>query len=603
MTRISEHGRLQGATGEPASAAALLADTVVQASAALSRTLAPEALHHAVAEQAAWLLGADLSLLHRAPAGRALPIRLLASSGVPLDLAGAFDELPSTPSLVRRAAESRRIEHTATDETDSERLPDVRVIEAALRPCWVVSVPLFGADRLLGVLTCAFGGRSAPSLELLPHIQALGALFGLALGSVEHVVERAEHHPRGALDDAPDASPPSQQRAVSLLEDVRAELREADSRLAAERRWLHSIIEDFPVAIAVFDERSGGSLVASRRCEQICGGPHPLSMPPSPRRALLCAPGGRPLLHHEMPLVRAARGQGTTCEELWFRRPDGSYVPVVVSAGPIRDEHGTILGAIASYEDVTHFTERARLHQEWISMVAHDLKQPLTAISAYAGMLLRRSQAADTTGWSQKVLASARRLERMIEDLLDASKIEARRLSIERRPTDLVAHLRAAVELAAAERPERAVELTADEDVPLVLVDAARMDQVMGNLLLNAAKYGDPGAPTRVALSRRGAEVEIAVENRGPGIHPDDLQRLFQRFQRLSSGQSGNAPPGTGLGLYICKGIVEAHGGRIWAQSQPNETTSFHFTLPLPEAPAGDGRPAPDASDRWARSP
>ena len=290
-----------------------------------------------------------------------------------------------------------------------------------------------------------------------------------------------------------------------------------------------------------------------------------------------------------MPLVRAARGQGTTCEELWFRKPDGSYVPVVVSAGPIRDAQGTILGAIASYEDVTHFTERARLHQEWITMVAHDLKQPLTAISAYAGMLLRRSQTADTTGWSQKVLAGARRLERMIEDLLDASKIEARRLSIERRPTDLVAHLRAAIELAAAERPERAVELTADEDVPLVLVDAARMDQVMGNLLLNAAKYGDPGAPIRVALSRRGAEVEIAVENRGPGIHPDDMQRLFQRFQRLSSGQSANAPSGTGLGLYICKGIVEAHGGRIWAQSQPNETTSFHFTLPLPDASAGDG--------------
>ncbi|WP_437500502.1 ATP-binding protein [Sorangium sp. So ce1099] len=586
MTRTSEHDRLQGATGEPASAASLLADAVVQASAALSGTLVPEALHHAIAEQAARLLGADLSLLHCAPAGRALPIRLLASSGMPIELAGAFDELPSTPSLIRRAAESRRIEHTATDEADSERFPDVRAIEASLRPCWVVSAPLLGADRLLGVLTCAFGGRSAPSLELLPRVQALGALFGLALGSVER---DAQHHPRGALDDAPDAGPPSQRRAVALLEDVRAELREADGRLAAERRWLHSIIEDFPVAIAVFDERSGGSLVASRRCEQICGGPHPLKMPASPRRALLCAPGGRPLLHDEMPLVRAARGKGTTCEELWFRKPDGSYVPVVVSAGPIRDDQGTILGAIASYEDVTHFTERARLHQEWISMVAHDLKQPLTAISAYTGMLLRRSQAADAAGWSQKVLAGARRLERMIEDLLDASKIEARRLSIERRPTDLVAHLRAAVELATAERPERAVELTADEDVPLVLVDAARMDQVLGNLLLNAAKYGDPGAPIRVALSRRGAEVEIAVENRGPGIHPDDLQRLFQRFQRLSSGQSGNAPPGTGLGLYICKGIVEAHGGRIWAQSQPNETTSFHFTLPLPEAAAGDG--------------
>ena len=91
----------------------------------------------------------------------------------------------------------------------------------------------------------------------------------------------------------------------------------------------------------------------------------------------------------EMPLVRAARGEGTICKELWFRRTDGSYVPVVVSAGPIRGEDGAIHGAIASYEDVTHFREIERLREEWTSLVAHDLKQPLSAISAYAGMLSR----------------------------------------------------------------------------------------------------------------------------------------------------------------------------------------------------------------------
>ncbi|WP_437964803.1 ATP-binding protein [Sorangium sp. So ce260] len=594
MTTISAHDRPPGTNGEPATAAAQLAEAIVEASTALSGKLEPHRIHDTIAALAARLLGADLALLHdaraRPPADRPRAIRLLASSGPPGALAGALDDLTSTPSLALHAAESRRIEHAAADDTTRERFADVRAIEARLKAGWVLAAPLLGADRLLGILTCSFSGRSAPSLELLARVQALGALFALALASAERELEqRAERRLHGAPADAAAASTEAEQRAEALLRAARAAACEADARLAAERRWLRSVIEDFPVAIAVFDERSDRSLLASRRCELLCGGPHPLTTPAPARRVLLCAPGGRPLEHHEMPLVRAARGQGTTCAELWFRRTDGSHVPVVVSAGPIRDDQGAILGAIASYEDVTHFMERERLREEWISIVAHDLRQPLTAITACAGMLSRRSEAADIRAWSQKILTSVHRLERMTEDLLDASKLEARRFSIDRRPTDLRAHLRVAVELAAAERPERGVVLTADDDVLLVHVDEARLDQVVGNLLLNAAKYGDPGAPIRVTLSRRDAEAEVAIENRGPGIHPDELPRLFQRFQRLSSGPSRRTVPGTGLGLYICKGIVEAHGGRMWARSEPGETTSFHFTLPLPDPPSGGG--------------
>ncbi|WP_437567374.1 ATP-binding protein [Sorangium sp. So ce542] len=592
MTTISAHDRGPGIHGEPAAAAAQLADAIVAASAALSGKRDPQQIHDTIVEQAARLLGADLSLLHeaRAPADGVRAIRLLASSGVPSALDEALGDLTSAPSLARRAAESRRIEHAAADDAALERFADVRAIEACLKVRWVLAAPLLAAERPLGVLTCAFGGRSAPAAELLPRVQALVALFALALASAEREGEpRDEREPgRALVAAAPSAgAAAAQPRAEALLRDAQAALHEANARLAAEQQWLRSIIEDFPVAIAVFDERGGRSLLASRRCEQLCDGPHPLATPMSARRALLCAPGGRPLLHHEMPLVRAARGQGMTCEELWFRRRDGSHIPVVVSAGPVRDDQGTILGAIASYEDVTHFIERERLREEWLSIVAHDLRQPLTAITACAGMLSRRSEAADIRGWSRKILASVQRIERMAEDLLDASKLEARRFSLDRQPMDLCAQLRAAVDLANMERPERAVVLAADEGVPLVHADAARVDQVVGNLLLNAAKYGDPSAPTRVTLSRREAEVEVAIENRGPGIHPDELPKLFQRFQRLTSGPSRRNLPGTGLGLYICKGIIEAHGGRIWARSAPNETTSFHFTLPLSEPPQG----------------
>ncbi|WP_437973525.1 ATP-binding protein [Sorangium sp. So ce295] len=582
MTTISANDQLSAANGELAPAAQL-AEAVVEACAALAGTLDPQQIHNTIVQQAVRLLGADIALLHgvRSPTERALHVRLLAYSGLPGALAGALDDLTSTPSLVLRAAESCRIEHTAADAAVIERLSDVRALDACLRPCWVMAAPLLGAGRPLGVLTCAFGERSPTPHELIPRVQALGALFALALGSAEREVDkRTELHHRGP-DDAGGASSPAQQRAEALLRDAQTARREAEDRLAAEQQWLRSIIEDFPVAIAVFDERGRRSLVASRRCELLCAGPHPLMTFGAPQHARLCEPTGRPLSHHEMPLVRAARGEGTICAELYLQRPDGTNIPVVVSAGPVRDDQGVILGAIASYEDITHFMERERLREEWLSIVAHDLKQPLTAITACAGMLSRRSGDAGIQAWSGKILASVQRLERMTEDLLDASKLEARRFSLDRRPTDLRALLHAAVELAATERPERAVVLTAADDVPPVHADAARMDQVLGNLLLNAAKYGDPEAPIRVTLSLRDAELEVAVENRGPGISPDELPRLFQRFQRLSSDPSRSRPPGTGLGLYICKGIVEAHGGRIWAQSEPDETTSFHFTLPL----------------------
>lgn len=568
---ISAHDLLGDNDGEPESAAAQLAEIVVEAAAALSGKFQPQALREIIAEQAARSLNADLSLLYGAAVEHdARPIRLVASSNLPSAVAAQLADLTGTSSLVLRAAESRRIEHAVVDQAACERFSDLGALAASMRPHWVLSAPLLSADRLFGVLFCAFGSRSAPFQEILPCVRALCALFAPALAGAEPTAgartrSGGAEYVRGA--DAP--------------EPTEAALHEVEWRLAEERRWLRSVIEDFPVAIAILDERGGPSLLASRRCQELCGGPHPLEALDMGRGALLCEPGGRPLLLPEMPLVRAARGEGTTCKELWFRRTDGSYVPVVVSAGPIRGEDGAIHGAIASYEDVTNFREIQRLREEWTSLVAHDLKQPLSAISAYAGMLSRLPESAGATAWTQKILSNVRRLDRMAEDLLDASKIEARHLSLERQPTDLRALLHANVELAAAERPDRAIVLTADEAVPLVLVDAARMDQVLGNLLLNAAKYGDPDAPTRVTLSLRDAEVEVAIENRGPGIPPDELPRLFQRFQRLSSPPSRGRPPGTGLGLYICKGIVEAHGGRIWAQSELDKTTSFHFTLPL----------------------
>jgi signal transduction histidine kinase len=122
--------------------------------------------------------------------------------------------------------------------------------------------------------------------------------------------------------------------------------------------------------------------------------------------------------------------------------------------------------------------------------------------------------------------------------------------------------------------------------VPVVVEgDRQRLVQLVQNLVGNAVKYSPAGAPVRVAVARNGTEARITVADEGIGIRPEDLPRLFQKFSRLENARKSGAP-GTGLGLYICRSIVEAHGGRIWAESEPQKGSTFVVTLPLPEGQA-----------------
>jgi signal transduction histidine kinase len=168
----------------------------------------------------------------------------------------------------------------------------------------------------------------------------------------------------------------------------------------------------------------------------------------------------------------------------------------------------------------------------------------------------------------------------MIEDLLDVSQIEARRLSLERVETDLASFMDDAVERLSSLAPGHPVRFQARVRPAPALVDALRLEQVLGNLISNAAKYGLSEDVISVELVRYGSEYEVAVRNRGGGIEPAEMPKLFQRFSRSEKTRSGTVP-GLGVGLYICKNLVEAHGGHIWADSIPGQTTTVHFTIPM----------------------
>jgi signal transduction histidine kinase len=242
-----------------------------------------------------------------------------------------------------------------------------------------------------------------------------------------------------------------------------------------------------------------------------------------------------------------------------------------------------VVGVSSIARDISTLKQLEREREEWASVVAHDLRQPAAAIRM-AVDILSRSEAEPTR---QKVLDRACRasvrLERMIEDLLNVTRVGVGRLTLKKEPTDLQPLVAEAFDLT----PELAdrLRVAIAPDAERASVDGGRFVQVLSNLLSNAGKYGDPGTPIDVRVEKLDGQLLISVTNEGPGIAPDELPRLFSRFTRTRSAQSGGVP-GLGLGLYISRGIVEAHGGKLWVESAPGEKTHFRFRLPQPPVAA-----------------
>jgi signal transduction histidine kinase len=220
---------------------------------------------------------------------------------------------------------------------------------------------------------------------------------------------------------------------------------------------------------------------------------------------------------------------------------------------------------------------------EILAATSHELRTPLGHIKGLVSTLRQTDVEWDEPtrrDFLAEIECEADRLARLVDDLLDMSRIESGGLDRARRapvpPRALVAGALARTpDLAAAHRLEVAVP----DDLPPVLADAAQLELVLKNLLENAAKYSPPGAPIRVSGARVGGEVRLAVEDEGLGIPPEHLERVFERFFRVT-GAGLPAQPGTGLGLAISRGIVRAHGGRVWVENRPEHGARFVVALP-----------------------
>jgi signal transduction histidine kinase len=222
---------------------------------------------------------------------------------------------------------------------------------------------------------------------------------------------------------------------------------------------------------------------------------------------------------------------------------------------------------------------RARL-LEFFSLVAHDLQSPLATVSGYAQMLSRRDDLApeQRQAMGRGARAATQQVMRLAEDLLDASRIGAGKFTVTKAPRNVIAICRGAFEQRELTAPDRRLTFAAPAEPLLVDCDADRIAQAVGNLVDNALKYSPQEDEVRVDVRRSRGQVEIAVTDHGIGIPPDDVKRLLQPYSRLR-GAAGHR--GLGLGLYIVRGIVEAHDGTIGVQSAVGIGSTFTITLPI----------------------
>jgi PAS domain S-box-containing protein len=266
-----------------------------------------------------------------------------------------------------------------------------------------------------------------------------------------------------------------------------------------------------------------------------------------------------------------------------LRRRNGSVVSVGITYAPVLSRNRRLLNIIGTTRDITHFREADTLKDTFISVVSHELKTPVSIIKGYAETL-RRPEARRNTELVDEMLdeivSESDRLARLVDDLLDASRLEAGGLAFhEIEDVDMSMIAQRVIERYQGQTARHELQIDFADDFPLIQGDAQRLEQVMDNLVSNAIKYSPRGGPVVIRGRSSPAEVVVSVSDEGVGIPLDEQERIFHRFYRRE-GPETRAVSGTGLGLYLVRAIVEAHGGRIWIDSTPGQGATFYVALP-----------------------
>jgi PAS domain S-box-containing protein len=314
---------------------------------------------------------------------------------------------------------------------------------------------------------------------------------------------------------------------------------------------------------------------------------------------------GTPYSRSTSPILQALRRADPIRmrDEVFWRR-DSWAIQVEYSANPLMEE-GQVSGMVVAFQDVSERRRLERMKDEFISTVSHELRTPLTSLRASLGLI--QSGSLDKRPEKQRqmldvAIGNCDRLTRLVNDILDFDGAEKRRLPLARKPVEAIDLLRRAADVAHGAAQQVRMDFRIDANASPVFADSERVMQVLNELVTNAIKFSPPG--TTITLSAQdlkgsgpqdinfiapggsgsgGNEVCFSVADQGRGIAPEKLERIFEPFQQGDASDS-RALGGTGLGLALCRSIVEQHGGRMWAESEVGKGSKFLFTLPAASA-------------------
>ena len=404
--------------------------------------------------------------------------------------------------------------------------------------------------------------------------------------------------------DEPDrAFTPEDEETLVLFAAQAAQVITNARRHREERRAradLETLIETSPVGVVVFDAGTGELKSFNREARRIVDGMRTPDQSPEQGPEVLLdeltfrRADGREFSLKDYPLSRALINCETVrAEEIVLSVPGGLSVNVLLNATPILSDQDTVESVIVTMQDMEGVEELERMRAEFLAMVSHELRAPLTSIKGSAATVLDSAEELDPAVMRQFfriIEEQADHMNGLVSDLLDVARIEAGTLSIGPEPTEVGVLVERARKAFRSSGSDMSLAIYVGSDLPPVMADRRRIVQVLVNLLSNAARHSPEGSTIRVSTARQGVHVAVSVADEGRGIPAESLPHLFKKFPGvLPDEQAGD----TGLGLAICKGIVEAHGGRIRAESDgPGLGARFTFTLPTVDGPESDMAPS-----------
>ena len=357
------------------------------------------------------------------------------------------------------------------------------------------------------------------------------------------------------------------------------------------RSNLEALIDTCPVGVVVFDAKSGAPVSYNRETLRIVESIRPPDQPVERMMDVLSIRrmDGREISLEEFPLAhRLSTYTALRAEEVVLKAPDGRSVTVLVNATSIYSEDGSEMeSVVVTLQDMTPLEDLERLRAEFLGLVSYELRTPLTSIKGSATTLLDESanlNPAETRQFHTIINDQADRMRTMIADLLDAAQIESGTLSVNPENSEVAPLVDQARTSFVRGGGRSDLRVDAPADLPAVMADRVRMTQVITNLLSDASRCAPVSSVIRVTAQRDGLYVAVSVVAEGWGLPPDQLPNLFRKYSGIDGNVVEREVAGFGLGLSICKGIVEAHGGRIWAESDgPDRGIRFTFTIPVVE--------------------